>query len=309
MSHYSLLLGDAAVKLKGFPDDSVDLTVTSPPYDGLRTYNGYSFDFESIAKELYRVTKPGGVVVWVVGDQTKDGTESGNSFRQALFFKECGFNLHDTMIYASEKPPLTHNRYEQKFEYMFVLSKGKPKTFNPIKEPCIHAGKSASKRTFRQDADGVLEPAHKDEKIADTKIKGNIWTYATGTVSASDPYAKQHPAIFPEKLAEDHILSWSNPGDLVLDPMAGSGTTGKMALKNGRNFVGIDLSEKYLEIAKKRIDLVLEPESLPIADKPSPSASSSIRETPSGAQTEASQPRDSRTLSPVPDVPASTRPA
>src|SRR5208282_6781146 len=221
MDNCRLIVGDAAEKLKELPPDSIDLTVTSPPYDSLRTYNGYGFDFETIARELYRVTAKGGVVVWVVGDQTRNGTESGTSFRQALFFKSLGFNLHDTMIYASEKPPLTHNRYEQKFEYMFVLSKGKPKTFNPIKEPSKHAGKSASKRTFRQDADGVLEPSHKNEKIADLKIRGNIWTYATGTVSASDPHAKEHPAIFPEKLAEDHILSWSNPGDVVLDPMMG----------------------------------------------------------------------------------------
>ena len=272
-----LIVGDSAEKLKVLSAGSIDLTVTSPPYDGLRTYNGYSFDFESIARELYRVTKPGGVVVWVVADQTKDGSESGNSFRQALFFKDIGFNLHDTMIYASEKPPLTHNRYEQKFEYMFVLSKGKPKTFTPIKEPSKHAGKSASKRTFRQDAEGHLEPSHKNEKIADMKIRGNIWTYATGTVSASDSFAKEHPAIFPEKLAEDHILSWSLPGDVVLDPMMGSGTTGKMAIKNGRNFVGIELSAEYVEIAKKRIALaeapIVEPEPQPLADTASQSAS------------------------------------
>jgi site-specific DNA-methyltransferase (adenine-specific) len=255
-STHWLIVGDSAEQLLRLPADSVDLTVTSPPYDGLRTYQGYSFNFPAIAAGLWHATAPGGVVVWVVGDQTKDGTESGNSFRQALYFKEIGFNLHDTMIYASEKPPLTHNRYEQKFEYMFVLSKGKPKTFNPIMEPCLHAGKSASKRTFRQDEKGVLEPAHKSEKIADLKIRGNIWTYATGTASASDPFAKEHPAVFPEKLAEDHILSWSNPGDLVLDPMMGSGTTGKMAIKNGRRFIGIDLSEEYAKIAAQRIALV-----------------------------------------------------
>src|SRR5271170_1152384 len=277
MPSCDLITGDSAEKLKELPADSVNLTVTSPPYDGLRTYNGYSFDFENIAKELFRITKKGGIVVWVVGDGTKNGSESGNSFRQALYFKEIGFNLHDTMIYASEKPPLTHNRYEQKFEYMFVFSKGKPNTFTPIKEPSKHAGKSASKRTFRQDAKGVLEPAHKDEKIADMKIRGNIWTYATGTVSASDQFAKEHPAIFPEKLAEDHILSWSLPGDVVLDPMMGSGTTGKMAIKNGRKFIGIELSTQYVEIAKKRIALaeapIVEPEPQPLADTASQSAS------------------------------------
>ena len=249
-----IIQGDCLIELKKISENLVDLTVTSPPYDGLRTYNGYSFDFENIAKELYRVTKTGGIVVWVVGDGTRDGSESGTSFRQALFFKECGFNLHDTMIYASEKPPLTHNRYEQKFEYMFVFSKGRPKTFNPIMESCKHAGKSAAKRTFRQDAKGVLEPAHKSEKISDTKIRGNIWTYATGTASATDLFARQHPAVFPESLAQDHILSWSNPGDMVLDPFMGSGTTGKMAILNAREFIGIDISPEYCELARKRIE-------------------------------------------------------
>ena len=128
--------------MKLLPNEYVDLTITSPPYDDLRKYNGYSFDFENIAKELYRVTKKGGIVVWVVGDKTKNGSETGTSFKQALYFKEIGFNLHDTMIYSSDKPPLSHNRYEQKFEYMFVLSKGKPKTWNPIMEECKYAGSS-----------------------------------------------------------------------------------------------------------------------------------------------------------------------
>ena len=251
-----LLVGDSAQILSKLPENLVQLTVTSPPYDGLRTYNGYSFDFETIAAELYRVTKPGGVVVWVVGDATRDGSESGTSFRQALFFKSCGFNLHDTMIYHAEKPPLTHNRYEQKFEYMFVFSKGKPSVFNPIMEPCKFAGAAVNSRTFRQDAKGVLEPAHKKEAVKDFKIKGNIWTYAVGPASATDLIARKHPAIFPEGLASDHIISWSNPDDLVLDPFLGSGTTGKMAVQNGRRFLGFDISSVYVEIAKERIGLV-----------------------------------------------------
>ena len=120
-------------------DNFIDLTVTSPPYDNLREYNGYSFDFENIAKELYRVTKVGGVVVWIVGDATKNGNEYGTSFKQALFFKECGFNLHDTMIYRKlNYLPITTNRYEPQFEYMFILSKSKLKTFNPIKKQIKH---------------------------------------------------------------------------------------------------------------------------------------------------------------------------
>jgi len=252
MDNCRFIVGDAAEKLKELPLDSIDLTVTSPPYDNLRTYNGYGFDFETIARELYRVTTKGGVVVWVVGDQTRNGTESGTSFRQALFFKSLGFNLHDTMIYASEKPPLTHNRYEQKFEYMFVFSKGKPKTFHPIMEACKYAGGS-SIGTIRQTAEGTLEKAHAPGKIKDFKIRGNIWSYRTGPSSSNDKEAFEHPAIFPEQLVEDHINSWSNPGDTVLDPMLGSGTTGKMAIKLSRKFVGIELSPEYMELAKARI--------------------------------------------------------
>jgi len=250
-----LILGDATSVLKEFPDNVIDLTVTSPPYDKLRKYNGYSFDFENIAKELYRVTKPGGVVVWVVSDSTRNGSESGTSFRQALFFKDvCGFNLHDTMIYASDKPPLTHNRYEQKFEYMFILSKGKPKTFNPVMEDCKFAGSNKKARTFRHTGTDLGE-THKAGSVKPKKIRGNIWTYSTGyNKSTTDKIAFEHPAIFPESLALDHICSWSNEGDLVLDPFVGSGTTGKIAINNERKFIGIEVSEEYLDIASKRIN-------------------------------------------------------
>jgi site-specific DNA-methyltransferase (adenine-specific) len=235
------------------PDNCIDLTVTSPPYDNLRTYNGFYFNFEEVAKELYRITKDGGVVVWVVNDATINGSETGTSFRQALYFKEIGFNLHDTMIYKSEKPPLTHNRYEQKFEYMFVFSKGKPKTFNPIMIDCKYAG-SNPMGTFRHTGKET-QKAHKQSKVNEFKIKGNVWEYATGfQKTTKDKIAYQHPAIFPEQLANDHIISWSNPGDLVFDPFVGSGTTAKMALLNGRNFIGIDISDEYCEIARQRLE-------------------------------------------------------
>jgi site-specific DNA-methyltransferase (adenine-specific) len=219
----------------------------------LRDYNGYTFDFEGIANELYRITKKGGVVVWVVGDATIKGSETGTSFRQALYFKEIGFNLHDTMLYKTNKIPLNHNRYEQEFEYMFILSKGKPKTFNPIRIPCKYAG-TATSGTFRHTGK-ELAKAHTIKPISETKIKGNVWELASGNMKGTlDKIAFQHPATFPEKLAEDHILSWSNEGDTVLDPMAGSGTTLKMAKKNNRKFIGIEISKEYCKIAKKRIN-------------------------------------------------------
>lgn len=244
---------DCLVTMGKMPDNFIDLTVTSPPYDGLRKYNGYSFPFEEIARELYRVTKNGGVVVWVVNDSTKDGSESLTSFKQAIFFKqECGFSIHDTMIYSSDKPPLTHNRYEQKFEYMFILSKGKPKTFNPIMEPSKYAGQKRC-ATMRQDADELGDRSAKG-KVKDTKIKGNIWEYVTGSnKSTNDKIAFKHPAIFPEKLAKDHIVSWSNEGDLVYDPFTGSGTTPKMAMLSKRDYIGSEISAEYCLIAQKRI--------------------------------------------------------
>lgn len=246
--------GDSAEVLKQIQDGSIDLTVTSPPYDSLRTYNGYSFDFERIAQELYRVTKPGGVVVWIVSDATVKGSETGSSFRQALFFKECGFNLHDTMIYASEKPPLTHNRYEQKFEFMFVLSKGKPKTFNGLTEPARQAGLVSRTRTFRQTGESLSALNEQTKPVAAEKLRGNIWTYATGkNSSTTDTCAFKHPAIFPEALVRDHVLSWSKEGETVLDPFVGSGTTGKIAIQEARRFIGIEISEEYCRLAIDRI--------------------------------------------------------
>jgi len=239
---------DCIEGMKLIPDGSIDLTVTSPPYDNLRTYNWYSWDFEWVVKELYRVTKQGGVVVWVVGDQTIKGSESGTSFKQALYFKECGFNLHDTMIYRKiNYIPLTHNRYEQAFEYMFIFSKWKPNTFNPIMIECKNAGKNTDKRTFYQDTDGGTSIGHNNIAVNNSKQKENVWDLSTNSG------AKWHPAQFPEKLAEDHILSWSNEWDIVFDPFMWSWTTAKMAKINNRNFIWFEISQEYVDIANKRI--------------------------------------------------------
>lgn len=237
--------------LKILEDNSIDLTVTSPPYDDLRNYNGFSFNFEEIAKELYRVTKNGGVVVWVVGDKTKNGSESGTSFKQALFFKEIGFNLHDTMIYQKKTPPLTHNRYEQEFEYMFVFSKGKPSRWNPIMIPKKYMDKRTNK-AFGRNKTNEHDMGFSSSK--EMRIKGNVWEFLVGGgKSTKDKIAFKHPAIFPEQLANDHIISWSNEGDVILDPFMGSGTTAKMAILNNRNYIGFEISKEYCEIAEERI--------------------------------------------------------
>jgi len=234
-------------------DNFIDLTVTSPPYDNLRTYNGYSFDFESIAKELYRVTKDGGVVVWIVGDATIKGSETGTSFKQALYFKECGFNLHDTMIYRKNSYPFPpSNRYYQQFEYMFILSKGKPITFNGLRQETKWRKKSKEISTTRQ-KDGSTKEMKYEKGKAD-RLKDNVWDINTGYMrSTKDKIAYSHSAIFPEQLSNDHILSWSNEGDLVYDCFMGSGTTAKMAILNNRNWIGSEMSSEYCDIAEKRI--------------------------------------------------------
>ena len=233
------------------PDGFVDLTVTSPPYDNLRTYNGYSFDFDAVAKELYRVTKQGGVVVWVVGDATIKGSETGTSFKQALYFKEIGFNLHDTMIYEkSTALPQNCDRYYPIFEYMFVLSKGKPKTFNPITVLASN-NKRKDKTAHRTKDNKIVVP-----KTGRNEYRRlfNVWRYAVGLGgTTNDKIAFQHPAIFPEKLAEDHILSWSNEGDTVLDPFAGSGTVGKVAQQLNRNCILIEKEKEYIDVINKRL--------------------------------------------------------
>jgi DNA modification methylase len=241
------------------PDNFIDLTVTSPPYDNLRNYNGYDFDFESIAKELFRVTKKGGVVVWVVGDATINGSETGTSFKQVLYFKEIGFNLWDTMIYEKNNyMPLNHNRYEQAFEFMFLLSKGIPKTFNAIKEKTIGRQFRKPEKVRGAGADPLSKTAKrsklKPQWTKEDKIIGNIWSYNVGIgQSSKDDEAFNHPAIFPENMVIDHIISWSNESDLIYDPFTGSGTTAKMAHLLKRNWIGSEISAEYVKIAEKRI--------------------------------------------------------
>lgn len=234
------------------PDGFVDLIVTSPPYDNLRDYKGYSFPFEEIAKELFRVTKTGGVVVWIVADETKKFCESLSSFKQAIFFVEhCGFNLLDTMIYhKSNYAPAypTLRRYANTFEYMFILSKGKPKTFNPIQQEKVPINNRKTKSSFRQKDGSLLSKViYCDRKTKDAE---NVWTVCP----SKSKDAGNHPAVFPEQLANDHIISWSNENDIVYDPFMGSGTTAKMAILNKRNWIGSEMAEEYCKIAEKRIN-------------------------------------------------------
>jgi len=254
-----IINSDSETFLKTIPSDSIDLTVTSPPYDDIRDYKGYNFSdkvLNSIICELFRITKPGGVVVWVVGDSTNDGSESGTSFRQALKFMETGFKLHDTMIYekntSSFPAKRNGNRYTQIFEYMFVFCKGKIKTANLIcDKPNKWAGHTNWGKNTNRLKNGELKETTDIKPVPEFSPRNNIWKYNVGKgFNSSDKESHLHPAIFPEQLAEDHILTWSNEGDIILDPFSGSGTTCKMSKKNKRNYIGIDISEEYCKLAE-----------------------------------------------------------
>ena len=248
-----MMLGDSSEKMGSIPDGSIDLTVTSPPYDNLRKYNGknkiWTFDkFKSIAEELYRVTADGGVVVWVVNDAVVNGSETGTSFKQALYFMDCGFRLYDTMIWSKPSPAApTEGRYYDTFEHMFVFSKGKPKTLNLL---CDRRNKSAGSVSNKETRSCREDRKTKAEKrvVKEYSRRFNVWEISRGHNKT------EHPAVFPVKLAHDHIVSWSNKGDTVLDPFMGSGTTGVACAELGRKFVGIELDESYYKVAKDRIE-------------------------------------------------------
>jgi len=246
----TVICADNCETLAAMPAESVDLVVTSPPYDDLRTYGGHSWDFERLAGELTRVLKPGGVIVWVVADATVNGSETLTSMRQAIHFKDvCGLLVWDTMVWnkGCQTAP-TESRYYAVWEYMFVLSKGKPKTLNLLEDRAnVTNGASrglqlSNVRKEKREITDTMRPP--------TKERGrrfNLWTV--------NPYsaAIDHPAVFPEDLASGHVQSWSNPGDVVLDPFAGSGTTLKAAKELNRRFIGIEINPDYVEICQRRI--------------------------------------------------------
>jgi DNA modification methylase len=242
--------------LRRMPDSFVDMTITSPPYDDLREYKKYEFDVDQIALELFRVTKPGGVVLWVVGDRTVNGDETLTSFRHALTFKDlAGFRVHDTMIYAKNNPIPADcgKRYRQCFEYMFCFSKGQPKTFNPLTGPTKSAGTKIKAFRITEQGRGNVPDEDIGRQIKSERKLGNIFYYNVGTSSSKDPEAFGHPAIFPEQLVDDQIRTWTDAGDVIYDPFMGSGTTAKVAQILARQWLGSEISTEYVEIANKRL--------------------------------------------------------
>jgi site-specific DNA-methyltransferase (adenine-specific) len=250
----TILNEDCVTGLAKLDENSIDLVVTSPPYDGLRDYKGFTFEFPKIVKGLFRVLKQGGVVVWVVADATIKGSETGTSFKQALGFLDAGFNLHDTMIFRKKNPipQIYRKRYNNEFEYMFVFSKGVVNTHNSIMVPCLHAGLELGSTTYKNYSKKEQTRTKMANPVKAEKVKGNVWEYVVGK-NKEDQEAKDHPAPFPAQLARDHIMSWSNVGDTVLDPMCGSGTTLRVAKELDRVYIGMDISEEYCKIAERRV--------------------------------------------------------
>jgi site-specific DNA-methyltransferase (adenine-specific) len=255
-----VIQGDSAEIMKTFEPNSIDLTITSPPYDNVRLFKGHKWDCDTIIKELYRITKVGGVVVWVVADQYINGGRSGSSFRQAVQFQDAGFKIHDVMIY--QKSGVAYpagrksTRYTQIYEFMFVFCKGKIKTHNLIKDKVNRSYspnlKPRKKITKNQNGETIIQPL--GNVVNQTGYRNNIWTYSTGRGHTSkNSVVFKHPSVFPEPLAEDHIITWSNEGDVVLDCFAGSGTTLKMAAKNNRDYIGIEIDEEYCGIIKENL--------------------------------------------------------
>jgi site-specific DNA-methyltransferase (adenine-specific) len=240
-------------------NETIDLVVTSPPYDDLRDYNGYFFDFENISKELFRIIKPGRAIVWVVGDKTSDGSESGTSLRQAIHFMSLGFNLHDTMIFEKNTSSFPSGeksaRYTQIFEYMFVFSKGKLKTVNLIRDKKNGwVGTTTWGKSNKRRQDGTFkEVSMTGKKYAEFGVRNNIWRYVVSGGFGNEKEAYDHPATFPLELAEDHILSWSNENDLVYDPFMGSGTTAIASINTNRHWVGSETSKDYFDMAMARV--------------------------------------------------------
>ena len=262
MEKNKIYLEDNLETLSKMSDDYYDMVITSPPYDDIRKYNGFSFDIDTLAPELYRTTKKGGVVVWVVNDQVVKGSESGTSFKQALKFMGAGFLLHDTMIYeknsSSYPASAKSNRYTQIFEYMFVFSKGKPKTSNLIcDKPNKWAGHTNwGKNTKRIGENEQLVEVGNIKPVPDFSPRNNIWRYVNGGGFASkDKIAHKHPAIFPEELVRDHLMTWTKEGDLVYDPFIGSGTVAKMCILLGRDYIGSEISQEYVDICNERIEI------------------------------------------------------
>jgi len=249
----TITCGDCVEGMSKLPSDSIPLTVTSPPYDRVRNFAAW--DFDRVAEQLYRVTMPGGVVCWVVQDGFEKGRRTCTSFKQALRFFGLGFWMWEVLIVVVKSYQLpTTGRYVSLFHYCFVMSKGKPRKVNVLRDKPNKCAGMMKRNWHRRSPDGSMRKGVLPQPIAQYGLRGNVWEYAGGYGSTTkDKYAFAHPALMPEKLARDLILSFSSPYDMVLDPFMGAGTTAKMALLNGRRWLGFEIDDEYVAIASERL--------------------------------------------------------
>ena len=248
----SIVLGDCVEGMRSLPPDLVPCTVASPPYGALRHYHGnHQFDFEAAAAELWRITRPGGVVCWVVREEVVDGSESGEASEQRLFFRDLGFRLHQTIVmerYGSRAR--SPGRYGESLEYAFILAKGKPATVRLLRDRRNKtAGKLVTATHRYPDGSYRVQRYEVDE----WGYRKAVWYFAQGMHVATDPVARLHQAPMPEAMAEDLILSYSREGDLIFDPFAGVATTAKMALLNHRNYFGYEINAIYHARGEERL--------------------------------------------------------
>lgn len=248
----SLVHGCGIAGMKMLDSESIPLVVTSPPYGTIRDYGGDPFYFRPMAKELWRVVTSGGVVCWHVQDQINDGAESAESYRQCLYFLDLGFRLHTTLVIDANSISKHQSRYGQPVQHVFVFSKERPRTFRPIEDlPNMSAGKLQTYKDRRADGTQRIRPSVRTKPF---RKRGVLWSYPGGSNNTSDTEARKHPALMPETLAQDLIVSWSNESDVVLDPMSGGGTTAKMALSTNRRYIGFEINREYHDIATARLD-------------------------------------------------------
>ena len=250
-----ILHNNDCVKVLPYFKDSVDLIITSPPYDDLREYGGHEFNFRAVADAIIPALKDGGQMAWIVQDAIRNYQETGNSFRQALYFQEHGLLLHQTIIFQkANESGKSHTRYAEVTEYIFILTKGRPKTFNPIiDKPNAEANTRQSNTNKGRNKAGELGSYVGSYTVPKFSKRINVWRYNTSRMAPDFKDAHKHPAIYPLALGHDLVTSYSNPGDLVLDPMCGSGTTIRAAVNLDRNAVGIDIEPSYIELAKRRM--------------------------------------------------------
>lgn len=249
----TILHCDCLDGMRQLPDNSIPLAVTSSPYDAIRTYGGHAFAFEPVAKELWRITAPGGVVVWVIADQVIKGSLTGTKHRQVLHFLDLGFRLHNEITLTTVNTPLPQKiRYAQNSQTAYVLAKGRPHAVNLLRDKPNKSAGVFKREWVARSKDGTMRKGYYGKCIAPYSLRGDVWTYLVGNNHTTKDKLS-HPSPMAEQMAEDLIISFSRPGELVFDPMAGSGTTCKMALLNHRSYLGMEIHEPYWREAVERL--------------------------------------------------------